>query len=293
MLNFDCIQGSHFNSPLVRPIFEPGCLKNYSPVHWMRIKLITWTWQQVHILNDSYIHPSTHPSPVICWFDFDALAQGTHINPLMNYLGPSGNRTHYWGNIASCQLFSPFALDQWNYVIIHNPNDMPQAALDNWQPVWNAQVSFPRPVYVQFGLRYFDALAQGSAYRPTKKPINHRGPRGDRTHYIQTEAPYMHTYITYIHTHTRIHACIHACMHACIHTDRQMDIRQTHTHTYIHTYIHTVMFGIFRICIRSANFVWQIGECSGNHSMWMLRELLSAHRRSIVSFQSFWLFVWP
>ena len=56
---------------------------------------------------------------------------------------------------------------------------------------------------------------------------------------------------------------------------------------------HIVMFGIFRICIRSANFVWQIGECSGNHSMWMLRELLSAHKRSIVSFQSFWLFVWP
>ena len=54
-----------------------------------------------------------------------------------------------------------------------------------------------------------------------------------------------------------------------------------------------VMFGISRICIRSANFVWQIGECSGNQSRQMLRELLSAHKQLIISFQSFWLFVWP
>ena len=34
----------------------------------------------------------------------------------------------------------------------------------------------------------FDALAQGNAYKPTKEPINYRGPGGDRTHDLQTEA---------------------------------------------------------------------------------------------------------
>ena len=34
----------------------------------------------------------------------------------------------------------------------------------------------------------FDALAQGNAYKPTKKPINYRGPGGDRTHDLHTEA---------------------------------------------------------------------------------------------------------
>ena len=80
-----------------------------------------------------------------------------------------------------------------------NSNDMPVAALDNWQPVWNAQVSISTPVCVNFELRpgagdihicwfNFDALAQGNAYKPTKEPINYRGPGGDRTHDLQTEA---------------------------------------------------------------------------------------------------------
>ena len=34
----------------------------------------------------------------------------------------------------------------------------------------------------------FDALAQGNTYKPTKEPINYRGPGGDRTHDLQTEA---------------------------------------------------------------------------------------------------------
>ena len=34
----------------------------------------------------------------------------------------------------------------------------------------------------------FDALAQEYAYKPTKEPINYRGPGGDRTHDLQTEA---------------------------------------------------------------------------------------------------------
>ena len=76
---------------------------------------------------------------------------------------------------------------------------MPVAALDNWQPVWNAQVSISTPVSVNFELRpgagdihicwfNFDALAQGNAYKPTKEPINYRGPGGDRTYDLQTEA---------------------------------------------------------------------------------------------------------
>ena len=76
---------------------------------------------------------------------------------------------------------------------------MPVAALDNWQPVWNALVSISTPVCVNFELRPgagdihicwfdFDALAQGNAYKPTKEPMNYRGPGGDRTHDLQTEA---------------------------------------------------------------------------------------------------------
>ena len=34
----------------------------------------------------------------------------------------------------------------------------------------------------------FDPLAQGNAYKPTKEPINYRGPSGDRTHDLQIEA---------------------------------------------------------------------------------------------------------
>ena len=76
---------------------------------------------------------------------------------------------------------------------------MPEAALDNWQPVWNAEVSISTSVCVNFELRpgagdihicwfNFDALAQGNAYKPTKEPINYRGPGWDRTHDLQTEA---------------------------------------------------------------------------------------------------------
>ena len=76
---------------------------------------------------------------------------------------------------------------------------MPEAAVDNWQPVWNAQVSISTPVCVNFELRpgagdvhicwfNFDALAQGNAYTPTKELINYRGPDRDRTHDLQTEA---------------------------------------------------------------------------------------------------------
>ena len=35
----------------------------------------------------------------------------------------------------------------------HNPNAMPDAALDNLEPVWNAQVSISTSVCVNFGPR--------------------------------------------------------------------------------------------------------------------------------------------
>ena len=90
--------------------------------------------------------------------------------------------------------FTPLKLRQKR-----NSNDMPEAALDNLQPVRNAQVSISTPVCVNFELRSgvgdkhicwfdFDALAQENAYKPTKEPINYRGPGGDRTHDLQTEA---------------------------------------------------------------------------------------------------------
>ena len=60
-------------------------------------------------------------------------------------------------------------------------------------------VSISTPVCVNFELHpgagdihicwfNFDALAQGNAYKPSKEPINYRGPGGDRTHDLQTEA---------------------------------------------------------------------------------------------------------
>ena len=84
---------------------------------------------------------------------------------------------------------------------------MPEAALDKWQPVWNAQVSISTHVCVNFELRpgagdihifwfNFYALSQGNAYKPTKEPINYRGPGGDRTRDFQTkEIRHIHTYI--------------------------------------------------------------------------------------------------
>ena len=60
-------------------------------------------------------------------------------------------------------------------------------------------VSISTPVCVKFELRLgagdihicwfnFDALAQENANKPTKEPIDYRGPGGDRTHDLQTEA---------------------------------------------------------------------------------------------------------
>ena len=64
--------------------------------------------------------------------------------------------------------------------------------LSTFWPVTYKRVHFdtPKPGY-KYGHHFcwfnFDALAQGDAYKPTKEPIDYRGPGGDRTHDVQTE----------------------------------------------------------------------------------------------------------
>ena len=190
----------------------------------------------------------------ICWFNFDALAQGNAYKPTkepINYRGPGGDRTHDLQTeatppAASCQLSSTYASRHWNCVKKRNSNDMPEAALDNWQLVWNAQVSISTPVCVNFELRpgagdihicwfNFDALAQGNAYKPTKEPINYRGPGGDRTHDLQTEAtPPAASCPAYAHLHrdpTETYAYMVPHTYMYIYTYKRLCI-YTHIHTW-------------------------------------------------------------
>ena len=80
----------------------------------------------------------------ICWFNFDALAQGNVYKPTkepINYRGPGGDRTHDLQTeatppAASCPARTLHATEIAPKKC--NSNDVPVAALDNWQPVWNA-----------------------------------------------------------------------------------------------------------------------------------------------------------
>ena len=130
---------------------------------------------------------------------------------------------------------------------------MPDAVLDNWQPVWNAQVLIATPVCVNIELRpgagdihiclfYYDALAQGNAYKPTKEPINYREPGGDQTHDLQIEVtpPAATCPARALHalklrkknatpmTCPRLHWTTESGMHMCLFQ---------HIHAYIHTYL--------------------------------------------------------
>ena len=72
----------------------------------------------------------------------------------------------------------------------HNPNRVPQATLDNWRPVWNAQVFISTPVCIDFELctgsgdihicwLNFYAPAQENACKPQRKcwdEITHQFP---------------------------------------------------------------------------------------------------------------------
>ena len=84
------------------------------------------------------------------------------------------------------QLSSTFASYHCNFVKKQNHNDKPEAALDNWQPVWNAQVSISTSVCINFELRpgsndthicwfNFYALTQGNVYKSIKEQIKYRG----------------------------------------------------------------------------------------------------------------------
>ena len=141
----------------------------------------------------------------ICWFNFDALAQGNAYKPTkepINYRGPGGNRTHdlqieATPPAASCPARTLHATE------IAPKNATPMTCpwlhwtTDNLSGMH--MVSISTPVCVNFELRpgagdihicwfNFDTLAQGNAYKPTKEPINYRGPGGDLTHDLQTEA---------------------------------------------------------------------------------------------------------
>ena len=141
----------------------------------------------------------------ICWFNFDALAQGNAYKPTkepINYRGPGGDRTHDLQTEATPPAASCPART------LHATEFAPKNATPMTCPWlhWTTanlsgmhMVSISTPVCVNFELRpgagdihicwfNFDALAQGNAYKPTKEPINYRGPGGDRTHDLQTEA---------------------------------------------------------------------------------------------------------
>ena len=107
----------------------------------------------------------------ICWFNFDALAQGNAYKPTkepINYRGPDGDRTHDLQTeatppAASCPARTLHAIEIAPKK--RNSNDVPVAALDNWQPVWNAHgVNFNTHTYM-FVVVNFDALAQASDIR--------------------------------------------------------------------------------------------------------------------------------
>ena len=141
----------------------------------------------------------------ICWFNFDALAQGNTYKPTkepINYRGPGGDRTHNLQTeatppAASCPARTLHAIEfaRKNATPITCP--WLHWTTDNLSGMH--MVSISTPVCVNFELRpgagdihicwfNFDALAQGNAYKPTKEPINYRGPGGDRTHDLQTDA---------------------------------------------------------------------------------------------------------
>ena len=159
----------------------------------------------IYLFVVTHIHTYIHTYIHISWFNFDALAQGNTYKPTkepINYRGPGGDRTHDLQTeatppAASCPARTLHATE------IAPKNATPMTCpwlhwtTDNLSGMH--MVSISTPVCVNFELRpgagdihicwfNFDALAQRNAYKPTKEPINYRGPGGDRTHDLQTEA---------------------------------------------------------------------------------------------------------
>ena len=130
----------------------------------------TWTQQPVPIMSEHSAHLTSLPfgfrtslwrytclllSISMLWHrqaDFDALAQGIACNPTIEPINYRGRGS----NSRPLKLRQPRQLPVVQHVRFmplksrqkHNSNDMPEAALDNWQPVWNAQVSISTHVYV-------------------------------------------------------------------------------------------------------------------------------------------------
>ena len=138
-------------------------------------------------------------------FNFDALAQGNAYKPTkepINHRGPGGDRTHDLQTeatppAASCPARTLHATEiapknatpmtcPWLHWTTDNPSGMHMCQFQHLCVlILNCALALAIHIFVGFN---FDALAQGNAYKPTKEPINYRGPGGDRTHDLQTEA---------------------------------------------------------------------------------------------------------
>ena len=123
---------------------------------------------------------STH----ICWFNFDALAQGNAYKPTkerINYRGPGRDRTHDLKTeeappAASCPARSLHATEI-ACSRLHWTTDNP-SGMHRFQFHTHRCVHFElRPGVGDIRIRWFDfdALAQGNAYKPTKELQNCRG----------------------------------------------------------------------------------------------------------------------
>ena len=174
---------------------------------------------------------------------FDALAQGNAYKPTkepINYRGSGGDRTHDLQTeatppAASCPARTLHATEiapknatpmtcPWLHWTTDNLSGMHMVSIST--PVCvNLNCALALAIYIFVGL-IFDALAQGNAYKPTKEPINYRGPGGDRTHDLQTEAT----------------PPAASCPARTLHATEIAPKNATYIHTYIHTYTNYVLY---------------------------------------------------
>ena len=157
--------------------FEPGVPDTKSPADWMladkptelsRIKLKTWTRQPVPMISEHSAHLTPLSADFRTW-----LRRYTYLFLLISM---------FWHRQAifkskGDKLCSSAECRIWTRGTRHQIASRLNAR-------WQTDIH----TYIHFCWFNFDALAQGNAYKPTKEPINYRGPGGDRTHDLQTEA---------------------------------------------------------------------------------------------------------
>ena len=162
-------------------------------------------FQHLHVCVNFELRPGAGDIH-ICWFNFDALAQGNAYKPTkepINYRGPGGDRTHDLQTeatppAASCPARTLHATEiapknatpmtcSWLHWTTDNPSGMHRCQFQHLHVCVNFELR-PGAGDIHICWFNFDALAQGNAYKPTKEPINYRGPGGDRTRDLQTEA---------------------------------------------------------------------------------------------------------